>query len=255
MKQVGRELGVRYVLEGSVRKAGNRVRITAQLIEAETGTHLWADRFDGSLEDVFDLAGPGSDQRRRRHRAGTSSGRDRARAAARPTAELDAYDLYLRALATYFPITRDGFWRHWVCWSRRSRSTRDYGPALSWAAVCHWQCVTDGWAEAPEAARRQGVELARRALEATRNDDPGVLANASFILANFGEDIGAMIGSDRPGAEPQSELRTGLEHQRPSAPVRRRPRSRYRACRDRAAPEPPRAGRDAAGGHWPRVFL
>ena len=69
-----------------------------------------------------------------------------------------------------------------------------YGPALSWAAVCHWQCITDGWAEAPEAARDRAIELARRALEATRNDDPGVLANASFILANFGEEIGAMIG-------------------------------------------------------------
>src|SRR5438132_7430265 len=55
VKQVGRELGVRYVLEGSVRKAGGWVRITAQLIEAETGSHLWVDRFDGSLEDVFDL--------------------------------------------------------------------------------------------------------------------------------------------------------------------------------------------------------
>jgi adenylate cyclase len=53
VKQVGRELGIRYVLEGSVRKAGGRVRITAQLIDAATGTHLWADRFDGSLEDVF----------------------------------------------------------------------------------------------------------------------------------------------------------------------------------------------------------
>src|SRR6202030_971734 len=55
VKQVGRELGVRYVLEGSVRKGGNRVRITAQLIDASDGTHLWADRFDGSLEDVFEL--------------------------------------------------------------------------------------------------------------------------------------------------------------------------------------------------------
>jgi adenylate cyclase len=55
VKQVGRELGVRYVLEGSVRKAGQRVRITAQLIDAQSGSHLWADRFDGSLEDVFDL--------------------------------------------------------------------------------------------------------------------------------------------------------------------------------------------------------
>src|SRR6202035_5468772 len=55
VKQVGRELGVRYVLEGGVRKAGNRLRITAQLIEAETGAHLWADRFDGALDDVFEL--------------------------------------------------------------------------------------------------------------------------------------------------------------------------------------------------------
>ena len=97
VKQVGRELGVRYVLEGSVRKAGGRVRITAQLIEAETGTHLWADRFDGSLEDVFDL----------QDRVATSvagiieptlrqAGIERARRK-RPES-LDAYDLYLRAL-------------------------------------------------------------------------------------------------------------------------------------------------------------
>ena len=55
VRQVGRELGVRYVLEGSVRKAGHRVRITAQLVEAETGVHLWADKYDGKLEDIFDL--------------------------------------------------------------------------------------------------------------------------------------------------------------------------------------------------------
>src|SRR5438128_10785727 len=55
VKQVGRELGVRYVLEGSVRKAGNRIRIAGQLIDAETGAHLWADRFEGALEDIFDL--------------------------------------------------------------------------------------------------------------------------------------------------------------------------------------------------------
>jgi adenylate cyclase len=73
-------------------------------------------------------------------------------------------------------------------------SQLNYGPALTWAAVCHWQCFTDGWAEQPELSRRNAVDLARRALEATQNDDPGVLANVSFILANFGEDIGAMIG-------------------------------------------------------------
>ena len=84
MKQVGRELGVRYVLEGSVRKAGGRVRITAQLIDAVTGTHLWADRFDGSLEDVFELqdkvasASPASSSRHCR------PPRPRVRPAARP---------------------------------------------------------------------------------------------------------------------------------------------------------------------------
>ena len=76
VKQVGRELGVRYVLEGSVRKGGNRVRITAQLIEAETGTHLWADRFDGSLEDVFELQDKVAIERRRRHRADIAGSRD-----------------------------------------------------------------------------------------------------------------------------------------------------------------------------------
>ena len=77
VKQVGRELGVRYVLEGSVRKGGNRVRITGQLIEAETGAHLWADRFDGSLEDVFELQDQVAIKRRRGHRAGAARRRNR----------------------------------------------------------------------------------------------------------------------------------------------------------------------------------
>src|SRR5260370_20068705 len=97
VKRVGRELGVRYVLEGSVRKAGGRVRITAQLIEAETGTHLWADRFDGSLVDVFDLQ-----DRVAISVAGviepTLEAAEILRSAERPTNDLTAYDLYLRAL-------------------------------------------------------------------------------------------------------------------------------------------------------------
>jgi len=101
IKQVGRELGVRYILEGSVRKAGGRVRITAQLIDALTGAHLWADRFDGSLEDVFDL----QDQVAASV-AGviepTLQAAEAARSANRPTDDLTAYDLYLRAVATFF---------------------------------------------------------------------------------------------------------------------------------------------------------
>jgi adenylate cyclase len=106
VKQVGRELGVRYVLEGSVRKAGQRVRITGQLIDALTGTHLWASRFDGSLEDIFEL----QDQV-----AVSVAGviepalqaAEMRRSAERPTTDLGAYDLYLRALAAFYPITKE----------------------------------------------------------------------------------------------------------------------------------------------------
>src|SRR5205814_1649326 len=105
VKRVGRELGVRYVLEGSVRKGGNRVRITAQLIDAETGAHLWADRFDGSLEDVFEL----QDQI-----ANSVAGviepallaAESARSANRPTSDLTAYDLYLRGYAMALSTAR-----------------------------------------------------------------------------------------------------------------------------------------------------
>jgi TolB-like protein len=192
VKQVGHELGVRYVLEGSIRKGGNRVRITAQLIDAATGAHLWADRFDGSLEDIFDL----------QDKIGVSvagiiepalQAAEIYRSATRPTTNLTAYDLYLRALAAFFPITKERVFRALILLDQAIAIDRDYGPALSWAAVCHWQCVTDGWAEAPDTTRRKAIDLARQALEATQND-PGFLANVSFVLANFDEDIGAMIG-------------------------------------------------------------
>ena len=80
VRQVAKELGVRYVLEGGVRKAGNRLRITGQLIDATTGAHLWADRFDGGLEDVFDLQDKITDKRGRRHRADDAQGGNRTRA-------------------------------------------------------------------------------------------------------------------------------------------------------------------------------
>jgi TolB-like protein len=106
VRRVGRELGVRYVLEGSVRKAAGHVRITAQLIEAQTGTHLWAGRFDGSLEDVFDLQDKVAVSV-----AGviepTLQVAEMRRSTARPTTDLSAYDLYLRALAAYFPQGAD----------------------------------------------------------------------------------------------------------------------------------------------------
>src|SRR6202040_1931175 len=105
VKQVGRELGVRYVLEGSVRKAGGRVRISAQVIDAATGAHLWADRFDGPLEEIFEL----------QDKVAVSvagilepalQAAETVRSAGRPTDDLTAYDLYLRAYAMYMSSAR-----------------------------------------------------------------------------------------------------------------------------------------------------
>ena len=192
VKQVGRELGVRYVLEGSVRKGGNRVRITAQLIEAETGAHLWADHFDGALGDVFDLQDTVAVNVAGVIEPALQAAEGR-RPAGRPTNDLTAYDLYLRALATYYPITRERMFEALVLLRQAIAIDRHCGPALSLAAVCHMRLFREGWAEEPETTSRKGVDLARRALQVAQ-DDPGILANAAFVLANFGEDIGAMIG-------------------------------------------------------------
>ena len=129
VKQVGRELGVRYVLEGSVRKAGQRVRITGQLIDAMTGTHLWADRFDGSLEDVFEL----------QDKVAVSvagviepalQAAEMRRSAARPTTDLTAYDLYLRALAAFYPMTKERIFEALGLLEQAIAIDRHYGPAL-----------------------------------------------------------------------------------------------------------------------------
>jgi TolB-like protein len=191
VQQVGRELGVRYVLEGSVRKAGNRVRISAQLIDATNGAHLWTDRFDGSLEDVFDLQ-----DRVALSVAGViEPALQRAemyRSAARPTIDLGAYDLYLRALATSYPITKDGIFQALQLLERATAIDRYYGPALAWAANCPMRLFDDGWAEDPDATRRKASDLARQAIQVAQND-PNVLVNAVFVLARYGEDISAMI--------------------------------------------------------------
>ena len=129
MKQIGRELGVRYVLEGSVRKAGSRVRITAQLIEAETGAHLWADRFDGPLENVFEIQ-----DRVAIAVAGVIEPALQAaeirRSSSRPTDDLTAYDLYLRALRIANRRTGRAPSRRCRHWDWRLSSIRATAPPL-----------------------------------------------------------------------------------------------------------------------------
>jgi len=185
VKQVGRELGVRYVLEGSVRKAAGRVRITAQLIEAATGTHLWADRFDGSLEDVFEVQDKVASSV-----AGVIEPALRAaetvRSAGRPTANLTAYDLYLRAYAMVWSSARQSP-EALLLMEQAIERDPHYGPALAWAAYCCYRLLVDDRSEYRGADALKGADFARRALQVAGND-PGVLANAYF-----GEDIGAMI--------------------------------------------------------------
>ena len=193
VKQVGRELGVRYVLEGSVRKAAQRVRITAQLIDAVSDTHLWADRFDGSLEDIFELQDTVAVSV-----AGviepTLQSAEMRRSSDRPTNDLTAYDLYLRALA---PI-RSGEWeeeRYLQALDLLSQAIeRDprYGPALAAAAFCHQALHNAGWTKDASADRREGIDLARRALRVA-GSDPDVLGLVARVLGYFGEDLGAAI--------------------------------------------------------------
>jgi TolB-like protein/class 3 adenylate cyclase len=191
VKQVGRELGVRYVLEGSVRKGGGRVRITAQLIDAETGTHLWADRFDGSLEDVFELqdkvavsvAGivePTLQAAEIRHSMG------------RPTNDLTAYDLYLRAIPHVVAHGRDGMMEALGLLGEAIERDPHYGLALSLAALCRADLHVAGWITDVESNRCNGVELARRGL-GIAGDDPAVLSRAAYALGCLEEDITTAI--------------------------------------------------------------
>jgi adenylate cyclase len=190
VKQVGRELGVRYVLEGSVRKAGQRVRITGQLIDTVTGAHLWADRFDGSLEDVFELQDKVASSV-----AGVIEpalqAAETARSAGRSTNDLTAYDLYLRAYATVLSSARQIPEALRLTEQAIARDPR-YGPALAWAALGCLRLLADDRSEDPAADRRKGIDFARRALEVAA-DDPVILVNAALALGYFGEDIGAMM--------------------------------------------------------------
>ena len=192
VKQVGRELGVRYVLEGSVRKAGGRVRITAQLIDATTDAHLWAERFDGSLEDVFELQDKVASSVAGVIEPALQAAEIR-RSRARPTSDLTAYDLYLRALPYTYAWERESTLTALELLRQAIERDLSYGPALSIAALCHCFLDLNGWAEDRETNRRKAIDLAQQAVRFAAGD-AGVLANAAVVLGYFGEDIGAAIG-------------------------------------------------------------
>jgi adenylate cyclase len=166
---VGRELGVHYLVEGSVRKAAQRVRITAQLIDARTGAHLWADQFDGILEDIFDLQ-----DRVTASVVGALSPRveqaEIERARRKPTGSLDAYDCYLRGLASAHQMTREGVSETLRLCARASELDPDFAAPYGFAAFCYYMRKMNGWAtdRAEEAAT--AARLAWRAAEVGKDD-------------------------------------------------------------------------------------
>jgi TolB-like protein/class 3 adenylate cyclase/Tfp pilus assembly protein PilF len=187
VKQVARELGVRYVLEGSVRKAGNRVRITGQLIDTTTGAHIWADRFDGPLDDIFEL----QDQM-----ASSVVGAiepklrlsEIERAVRKPTESLDAYDLYLRGLAERRKLTRDGFKEAFRLAQEALRIDPAYGPAAGLAALCRVYQTSEGWVRNTAELAAEAIRLAKQALN-TGKDDPDALWMAGHTIGQFAGDF------------------------------------------------------------------
>ena len=145
VKQIGRELGVRYVLEGSVRKAANRVRITGQLIDATTGTHLWAERFEGTLDDIFEL----QDRIAADVVGNIAPQLERAeieRAKRKPTENLNAYDYYLRGMANLNRGTREAVDEALPLFEKAIRSTHPTHRPTAWPlGATSGARSTDGW--------------------------------------------------------------------------------------------------------------
>jgi adenylate cyclase len=187
IKQVGRELGVRYVLEGSVRKGGNKIRITGQLIEAETGTHLWADRYDGALEDVFALQDKITETV-----IGVIEPNIRSaeieRARRKPPESLGAYDLYLRALPHLASMMPEDANKALALFEQALTLDPNYAVVHAYLAWCYEMRVArGGFNEADHAA---GMRHARAAI-VHGTDDPTALAIASLVQLHLGRDFPA----------------------------------------------------------------
>ena len=187
VKQVGRELGVRYVLEGSVRKSGNRVRVTGQLIDAAAGAHLWADRFDGTLDDIFDL----HDELARSVVGAIVPQLERAeieRAKHKPTERLDAYDYYLRGMARFHIGDRENTNAALRLFYEAIARDPDFASAYAMAAACLFWIKFNRWGADPSLTIAEGARVTLRAIELGK-DDAVALARGGHAIANFVGDV------------------------------------------------------------------
>jgi TolB-like protein/class 3 adenylate cyclase len=181
VKQIGRELGVRYVLEGSVRKAANRVRITGQLIDTATGAHLWADRFDGGLDDIFDL----QDQVTASVVGAIAPTLEKAeieRAKRKPTESLDAYDYFLRGMASYYQITsRETNADALRLFDRAIDLDAGFASAYGMAASCYLWRKSNGWMSNTANEIAETARLARAAVKFGQDDATALAASGSAL--------------------------------------------------------------------------
>jgi adenylate cyclase len=193
VKQVGRELGVRYVLEGSVRKAANRVRITGQLVDTATGAHLWAERFDGGIDDIFEL----QDQVTESVVGAIAPAVEKAeieRAKRKPTESLDAYALYLRGLARFYQFAnQQANGEALRLFNSAIELDPDFASAYGRAAACYINAKGEGWVSVTANEIAEATRLARRAVELGK-DDAIALAASGFALAFVVRDLGVGAG-------------------------------------------------------------
>jgi TolB-like protein/class 3 adenylate cyclase len=196
VKQVGRELGVRYVLEGSVRKSANRVRITGQLVDTATGAHLWADRFDGGLGDIFDL----QDQVTESVVGAIAPAVEKAeieRAKRKPTESLDAYTVYLRGLAKFYQFAnRRANEEALQLFNSAIELDPDFASAYGRAAYCYVIAKTNGWISETANEIVEVTRLAQRAVELGK-DDAIALATGGYALVYVVRDLEAAGLIDR----------------------------------------------------------
>jgi TolB-like protein len=187
VKQVGRELGVRYILEGSLRKAANRVRVTGQLVDAATGTSLWSERFEGALDDLFDLQdqitisvvgaiGPqleSAEIERSRHK---------------PTENLDAYDYYLRGMWSFRQMSRSAIDAALQLFYEAIQRDPEFASAYAMAGWCHSWRKLSRWLNDFEREIAEGTRLVRRAVELGQ-DDAVALAASGHALTHLARDF------------------------------------------------------------------
>ena len=189
VREVGSELGVRYILEGSVRTAGQRVRIAGQLVDTATGIHLWADRFDGGLGDIFDLQD---------HVAESVAGAispavlraEVERAKRKPTESLDAYDLYLRGLAKVWPFSRQSNEEALRLFYNAIELDPDFALAYGRAAMCYADAKAFGWMSGSANEISEATRLAERAV-GLGEGNAMALATGAWGLAYVARDLEA----------------------------------------------------------------